>query len=99
MLLSSILQILITSKEQAQPKPAENVPAGFDAEISDAAARQAAEELKGETASSAAESAKPLSSEDQPKSVPPLGPTLEGLLEMVTKLKESDQSRFVDFFE
>ncbi len=91
MLLSSILQLLTGTQGQGQPKPVENAAPGFDAEMM-AAARDKA----GEPA--AADSVKLPNSENPPKPVPP-GPSLEGLLQMVTKLKESDQSRVVDVFE
>jgi hypothetical protein len=98
MLLSSVLQILANSQKQTQPKPVEEVTAGFHEEML-AAAREAAGRSIEEAVQSAQGSASPLPSEDQPQSIPPAGPSLEGLIQMVTKLQEEDQSRVVDVFE
>jgi hypothetical protein len=99
MLLSSVLQILANSQKQAQPNKVEEVTAGFHEEMLAAAAREAAGKSIEEAVQPAEGSADPLPSEDQPRSIPPPGPSLEGLIQMVTKLQEEDQSRFVDMFE
>jgi hypothetical protein len=99
MLLSSVLQILANSQLEAQPKLSEEAAAGFREEMLAAAAREAAGELMEEAVQSSTGAAESLASEDPPKAVPPPGPSLEGLIQMVTKLQEEDQSRFLDVFE
>jgi hypothetical protein len=99
MLTSSILQILASSLEQLQPKPVEEVTDGFGAEMLAAAAREAAGDAKEQTVQSGEGSVKGFTSEDQPITTPLPGPSLEGLIQMVTKLQEGNQSRFVDVFE
>ena len=99
MLLSSVLQILANSPHQIQPDPAKEVVTGFAVEMLDAAARDFAGESIEQAVQSATAPAEPPPSEDQQKPVPPRGPSLEGLIQMVTKLQEEDQSRVVDVFE
>jgi hypothetical protein len=99
MLLSSVLQILANSQLEAQPTPAKEAAAGFHAEMLAAAARETAGELIEEAVQSADGALRPSASEDQPKAIPPPGPSLEGMIQMVTKLQKEDQSRFLDVFE
>ena len=100
MLLSSILQILSEFNTQtAVPKPEEKGAKAFDDEMIAAMARESSGEPAQSTTPSDPESKKSCEAESPANSVPPPGPSLEGLLQMVTKLKEDDQSRVVDVFE
>lgn len=99
MLTSSILQILVNSLEQLQPKPVEEVTDAFRAEMLAAATRESDGEAIDQAVQSGEGSGKPFITEGPPEPTPLPGPSVEGLIQMVTKLQEEDQSRFVDVFE
>jgi hypothetical protein len=99
MLLSSVLQILAGSQLEAQPKLAGEAAAGFQEEMLAASARECTGDTMEEAAQAAAGVTGPSASEEPPKPGPPPGPSVEGLLQMITKLQEEDQSRFLDLFE
>ncbi len=99
MLTSSILQILANSLEQEPQKTVENATGEFRSEMLGAAAGDASGRYAEKSAQSGDKPINAFAADDHPNSSPLPGPSLEGLIQMVNKLRKEDQSRVVDVFE
>jgi hypothetical protein len=97
MLMPSILRLL--DQSQNQPKMAEKPMAGFSAELAAASERiSGLKKIELEIAA-AAELVKTPDTGPRLPERPLTGSNFEDLIRSITKLKQSNESRVVDFFE
>ena len=101
MLLSSILQILAgipTPSEETPAAPQAAEKPSFEQELAAASQEPVGLEKIQQEIAAAAGLLTPLNTAAEPPAPRP-GPSLEGLLQTLTKFNEADQSRVVDVFE